>query len=135
MPAMNLAPFFAQPFAMQFHLVAALGALALGTYQLVRRKGTPWHRTLGYAWVALMLAVAISSFWVTGLAGAGRFSAIHILSVFTLAMLALAIWAIRTGRVRTHRFTMIGVYAGGLIGAGAGAFAPGRLISHILGYA
>jgi uncharacterized membrane protein len=50
-------------------------------------------------------------------------------------MLALSMWAIHSGRVRTHRFSMIGVYAGGLIGAGAGTFAPGRLISQILGYA
>ena len=82
-----------------------------------------------------MAFVAVSSFWITGIAGPGRFSAIHGLSVFTLGALVVAIWAIRTGRVRTHRFSMIGIYAGGLTGAGAGAFAPGRLISHILGYA
>jgi uncharacterized membrane protein len=131
---MNLSTFFGQAGAVQLHVITALLALALGTIQLVRRKGTPAHRALGYVWVALMLAVAISSFWITGLAGRGQFSAIHGLSVFTLAMLALSIWAIRSGRVRTHRFGMIGVYAGGLIGAGAGAFAPGRLLSQILGY-
>jgi uncharacterized membrane protein len=81
-----------------------------------------------------MLVVAASSFWITGIAGPGRFSVIHLLSVFTIAMLALAVWAIRSGRVRTHRFTMIGIFAGGLIGAGAGALAPGRLISQMLGY-
>ena len=132
---MNLSAFFGHTAAIQFHLIVALLALALGTIQLVRRKGTRSHRALGYVWVALMLAVAISSFWITGIAGRGQFSAIHGLSVFTLAMLALSIWAIWSGRVRTHRFSMIGVYAGGLIGAGAGAFAPGRLLSQMLGYA
>ena len=132
---MNLAPYFAHSFAIQFHLVAALLALGLGAVQLVRRKGTPSHRILGYVSVVLMLAVAISSFWITGIAGRGQFSIIHALSVFTLGALALSIWAIRRGDVRTHRFSMIGVYVGGLIGAGAGAFAPGRLISQILGYA
>ena len=131
---MDLATFLARPFAVQFHLVAALLALALGTVMLIRRKGTGSHKALGRIWVALMLAVALSSFWITGLGGAGRFSWIHGLSVFVLVMLGLSVWAIRRGRVRTHRFTMIGVYAGGLIGAGAGAFAPGRLISHVLGY-
>lgn len=29
---------------------------------------------------------------------------------------------------------MIGIYAGGLIGAGAGALAPGRLIPQMLGF-
>jgi uncharacterized membrane protein len=132
---MNLSPFFGHPFAVQFHLVAALLALVLGAVQLIRRKGTPSHRAIGYVWVVLMLAVALSSFWITGIADPGQFSVIHALSVFTLAMLALSIWAIRRGNVRTHRFSMIGVYAGGLIGAGAGAFAPGRLMSQILGYA
>lgn len=131
---MKVAPLFDSPITVQLHLAAALLALLLGTLQLVRRKGTPGHRTIGYAWVALMLAVALSSFWITGIAGRGHLSVIHGLSVFTLAMLALSIWAIRVGRVRTHRFTMIGVYAGGLIGAGAGAFAPGRLLSQILAY-
>jgi len=132
---MDFAPFFSHSLVIQLHLVAALLALALGTVQLLRRKGTKSHGIIGYVWVALMLGVALSSFWITGVAGRGQFSAIHGLSVFTLVMLGLAMWAIHTGRVRTHRFTMIGVYAGGLIGAGAGAFAPGRLISQILGYA
>ncbi len=131
---MDFAPFLAHSFAVQFHIVAATLALALGIVLLVRRKGTRGHKALGRVWAGLMLAVAGSSFWITGLAGPGRFSAIHLLSVFTIAMLALAVWAIRSGRVRTHRFTMIGVFAGGLIGAGAGAFAPGRLISQMLGY-
>ncbi|MCW5773706.1 MAG: DUF2306 domain-containing protein, partial [Rhodospirillaceae bacterium] len=109
-------------------------ALALGTWLMLGRKGTAWHKALGRLWVAMMGTVALSSFWITGLAGPGQFSVIHLLSLSTLATLVLAIWAIRTGRLRTHRFSMIGLYAGGLIGAGAGAFAPGRLLSQMLGY-
>lgn len=131
---MNFAPFLSHSFAVQFHIVTAVLALLLGIALLVRRKGTRRHKVLGRAWAALMLAVAVSSLWITGIAGPGRFSVIHLLSVFTIAMLVLAVWAIRTGRVRMHRFTMIGIFAGGLIGAGAGALAPGRLISQILGY-
>jgi uncharacterized membrane protein len=124
----------AEPAFVQLHLAAALIALVLGTVMVAARKGTAGHRALGRIWVALMAAVALSSFWITGLAGPGRFSVIHLLSVVTLAGLAVAIWAIRTGRVRLHRRAMIGLYAGGLIGAGAGAFWPGRLLSHMLGY-
>lgn len=131
---MTLAPFAAERFAIQLHLIVAILALGLGTWLMLRRKGTPRHKALGRVWAALMAAVAVSSFWITGLNAPGRFSAIHLLSVFTLVALAVAIWAIRAGRVRTHRFSMIGIYAGGLIGAGWGAFVPGRLISHILGY-
>lgn len=128
---MTLSPFLSHAFAVQFHLVTAVLALLLGLALLLRRKGTRWHRWLGRTWALSMLAVALSSFWITG---TGRFSVIHLLSVLTIAMLVLAVWAIRTGRVRTHRFTMIGLFAGGLIGAGAGAFVPGRLISQMLGY-
>jgi uncharacterized membrane protein len=131
---MALAPYLGQSLAVQVHLVAALLAVGLGAAQFVRRKGSSSHRAIGYAWVALMLTVALSSFWITGHAGRGQLSVIHGLSAFVLAMLALAIWSIRAGRVRMHRLTMIGVCLGGLA-AGAGAFLPGRLISQILGYA
>jgi uncharacterized membrane protein len=131
---MNFAPFLSHSFAAQLHIVTAVLALLLGIVLLTRRKGTRGHKALGRTWAALMLVVAVSSFWITGIAGPGRFSVIHVLSVFTIAMLALAVWAIRSGRVRTHRFTMIGIFAGGLIGAGAGALAPGRLISQMFGY-
>ena len=132
---MSFTSFFAEGLAVKLHLVLAVLALALGTWLMVRRKGTPSHKMLGRAWAAMMAVVAISSFWITGINGPGKFSVIHLLSVFTLGALVVAIWAIRSGRVRTHRFSMIGIYAGGLIGAGAGAFAPGRLISQLLGYA
>ena len=43
------------------------------------RKGTPGHRLLGRAWVALMVAVALSSFWIfeiqRGAAMCGRIAA------------------------------------------------------------
>ena len=132
---MSLAPFLAEGVAVKLHLVLAILALALGTWLMVRRKGAPAHKMLGRVWAAMMAVVAVSSFWVTGLRAPGQFSVIHLLSVFTLGTLVVAIWAIRSGRVQTHRFSMIGIYAGGLIGAGAGAFAPGRLISQLLGYA
>lgn len=85
-----------------------------------RPKGTAAHKLLGRIWVALMLAVAISSFWIGG-------SLIHLLSAWTLVSLAAAIWFIRRGNVRAHQGFMIGTLLG-LAGAGLGAFAPGRLL-------
>jgi uncharacterized membrane protein len=84
--------------------------------------------------MALILVTAISSFWVTGLAGPGHFSVIHILSVITIVAAFGAVLAIRRGHVRTHRNAVIALFAGSMIGAGAGAFAPGRLLSQVLGY-
>lgn len=88
---MNFAPLSAASSAVQLHLAAAVAALALGTVLVVRRKGTPGHMALGRVWVGLMLAVAFSSFWIAGLAGPGRFSAIHLLSAFTLVSLGMAL--------------------------------------------
>ena len=128
---MNLAPILVAPLAVKIHLAAALIALALGGVILMRPKGTTIHKALGRGWAALMLVVAIGSFFIRGI-NEGRFSAIHLLSVFTLAMLARALWHIRHGNVRGHRRAMLGTYLGGLVGAGLGAFFPGRLLSKVL---
>ncbi|PHQ70634.1 MAG: hypothetical protein COB93_05005 [Sneathiella sp.] len=115
------------------HLVAALAALCLGVFQLLRDpKGDVWHKRRGWVWVGLMLVVALPSFWMRSL-NDGNFSWIHGLSVWVLFCLVMAIWSIRQGNVRRHAAFM----AGTLIGVGlAGLFAilPGRFISEILGY-
>jgi uncharacterized membrane protein len=94
---------------------------------LLRTKGTASHKRLGRVWVAVMLVVAISSFWIRR----DGFSWIHLLSIWTLISLAAAIWFIRRGNVRAHQGFMVGTFLG-LVGAGIGAFAPGRLLSALL---
>ena len=109
------------------HLAAALLALIIGGAMLVRTKGTASHKLLGRTWVAVMLVVAISSFWIQR----DGFSWIHLLSIWTLVSLAAAVWFIRRGNVRAHQGFMVGTFLG-LVGAGIGAFAPGRLLSTLL---
>lgn len=109
------------------HLGAALAALLLGALVLARRKGTRSHKRLGRLWVVFMLVVAFSSFWILELRRGAGFSMIHLLSVWTLVSLALALWFIRRGNVRAHKGFMIGTYLG-LAGAGLGALAPGRAL-------
>jgi uncharacterized membrane protein len=111
--------------ALALHLSTAVGALVLGFVILLRSKGTGSHRLLGRAWVALMSVAALSSFWLTGL-GEG-FSVIHLLSVWTLVAMALAIYFIRKGRVKHHKRFMVGTFLG-LAGAGVGALMPGRTL-------
>lgn len=106
------------------HLGSAVLALALGALVLGLRKGTPGHRALGRAWVAAMLVAALSSFGITR---AGGYSWIHLLSAWTLVSLACAVYFIRRRNVRAHRGFMVGTYLG-LLGAGAGALVPGRLL-------
>ena len=112
------------------HLAAALLALGLGLVTLLLRKGTPLHKGLGRAWALLMAVAAASSFWITR---NGAFSWIHLLSVWVLISLACAIWFIRRGNVRAHQGFMVGTYLG-LLGAGAGALAPGRTL-HLFFFA
>ena len=109
------------------HLAAVLPALLLGAFQLATPKGTSRHRLLGWLWVAAMAVAAVSSFWILGLNKAGGFSVIHLLSLWTLISLALAIWFIRRGNVRAHKGFMIGTFVG-LAAAGLGSLAPGRTL-------
>lgn len=110
------------------HLAAALLALVVGAIVLLRTKGDGPHRLLGRLWVALMLVVSLTSFGITG---AGRFSWIHGLTVVSLLTLAGAIWSIRRGNRRGHQRFMLGAYLG-LVGAFAGALAPGRILGDFL---
>ena len=115
-----------------FHLATALLALGLGTANLVLAKGTPRHRVFGAVWIAAMLCVTVSSFWIREL-NDGELSWIHGLTVWTLISMGTAVWAIRTGRGGVHAGFMIGTMVGAFA-AGAGALAPGRFIGRLVGY-
>ena len=61
---MILAPLLDAAPTIQLHAFAAMAAFALGVVQLAAPKGTLPHRTVGWIWVVLMLAVCVSSFWI-----------------------------------------------------------------------
>lgn len=113
--------------AVALHLTTVLPALPLGLYLLLARKGGPRHRLLGKIWVALMLVAALSALGIRHL-NHGQFSAIHLFVPLTIIGLWRAVATARSGRIATHRTTMIALYLGGLIGAGAFAFAPARIM-------
>lgn len=131
---MNLAPLTNAPFAIQLHAYAAMAAFALGTVQLARVKATTQHRVLGYTWVALMLVIAISSFWIHGenLRIWRTWSPIHLLSILALLMLPAAIYFARVHRVRGHKLTMLGLFSGALVIAGIFMLVPGRIMHSVL---
>jgi uncharacterized membrane protein len=129
---MTLAPLLDAPLAIQLHAYAAIAAFLLGIVQLARVKGTHSHRALGYLWVALMLIVAVSSFWIHDLRVWGPWSPIHLLSILTLAMLPYGIAMARRGVVIGHKLTMLGLFSGALVIAGIFTFAPGRIMHRVL---
>lgn len=119
--------FMALPLQVQVHIVAAVGALAIGTIILMLPKGRGPHKVLGWSWVAAMAVTAASSLFITGLNG-DFYSAIHLLTGWTLIALPMAVAAIRRRNVLAHRRIMTGVYAGGLLLAGLFSFIPGRFM-------
>lgn len=128
---MTFAPVLAAGPAILIHLASTSAALALGVVMLARRKGTVSHKKLGWAWVVLMAVAAGSSFFITGL-NPGGFSPIHILSVITLLASPWAIHAVRRRNLRSHRWTMISIFTGGLVVAGIFTLLPGRLLGSLV---
>jgi uncharacterized membrane protein len=128
---MTLQPLLDAGVAIQLHAFTAMGAFALGLVQLAAPKGTLPHRAVGWTWVALMMVVAASSFWIHDLRVWGPWSPIHLLSVFTLAMLPMAVLHARRHDVTRHRNAMIAMFAGALVIAGLFTFYPGRIMYRV----
>ena len=128
---MTLAPLLSASTAIQLHAFAAMTAFVLGIVQFGAPKGTLPHRTIGWIWVVLMLAVAASAFWIHQLRLWGPFSPIHLLAIFVLIMVPLAVLHARRHNVERHRWTMVGIFLGALVGAGVFTFLPGRIMHDV----
>ena len=115
--------------AILIHAAAALAALVLGAAVFLARKGTFLHRMAGRGWAVLMLVTAISTWWIRS---SGSFSWIHGLSVLTLVMLVGAVYYAIVGNIRRHQKLVTGLYAGGLVIAGAFTLLPQRLLGQLL---
>ena len=128
---MTLAPLFAASPAIQFHAFAAMTAFGLGLVQFAAPKGTLPHRTIGWIWVALMTVVAVSAFFIHQIRLWGQWSPIHLLAIFTLVMLPIAVWHAHRHAVARHRNNMVGLFMGALLVAGAFTFLPGRIMHAV----
>jgi uncharacterized membrane protein len=128
---MSFAPLLGAPVGTALHAFAALAAFVLGIVQFALPKGTGWHRTLGWVWVALMAGVALSSFSISFLRQLGPFSFIHLISIYVLIVLPIGVLAARRHEIGKHRRVMISLYAGALVVAGAFTFLPGRLMHEV----
>jgi uncharacterized membrane protein len=127
----TLAPLLDASPVIQVHAFAAMSALGLGIVQLAAPKGTLPHRTIGWTWVALMALLAVSSFWIHTIRLFGPFSPIHLLSIFTLVMLPIAVLRAHRHQVPQHRKAMIGLLVGALLVAGLFTFVPGRIMYKV----
>jgi uncharacterized membrane protein len=107
-------------------------AFALGIVQFTARKGTLPHRTIGWIWVSLMVIVSATSFWIHELRLWGPWSPIHLLSIFTLVTLPLAVWAAHRYAVDRHRRGMTAIFFGALVIAGLFTLVPGRILHTVV---
>ena len=129
---MTIAPLLQANGVIQLHTFAALSAFLLGVVQLAAPKGTLPHRIVGSIWVLLMLVVCISAFFIHQLRTWGLWSPIHLLAIFTLIMLPIAVWRAHKHEVPKHRRAMLGLFFGALVIAGIFTLVPGRIMHAVV---
>ena len=122
---------FAQAHPIPLHAIAAMIAIILGGIQLYMKKGGTIHKFLGRAWVGLMLIVSVSSFFIHKIKLWGAYSPIHLLSIWTIFSLGLAIYFVRVGNIKRHKQVMLALYGFALILTGFFTFMPGRVMHQI----
>ncbi len=119
------------PLVVWVHLATIATALGLTPVILWQRRGTPGHRKLGYVWVAGMTLTAVDSLFIR-LTNRGSFSAIHLLSIWTLIQVPIIVVAARRHDVKRHRSAVRGMVFGALLIAGFFTFPFDRLLGHWL---
>ena len=120
--------------AIVVHLAFAASALVLGPMALSARKGSRFHRSLGYAFVTLIVGASLSSIFIRDFAlpNLWGYTPIHILTVGSLVGVGMALFAIARRNFSAHKRGMWSVYLGGCVGAGAFALMPGRYLGDLL---
>lgn len=115
----------ARKLAVIVHLSAVLPAIPLGAWLLLSRKGTPLHRTLGKAWLGMMIVTALSAIFIRS---GGSFSWIHLFVPLTLVGAWQVYSTARSGAIAKHRGHIVQMYLGALMIPGFFAFVGGRLM-------
>jgi uncharacterized membrane protein len=128
----TLSPLLSAPAVIQVHAFAALTALGLGVVQLAAPKGTLPHRTIGWSWVALMLVVCVSAFFIHKITLWGAFGPIHLLAILTLVAVPVAVMHARRHAVARHRAAMTSIFFGALVIAGVFTLWPGRIMHAVV---
>ncbi|WP_231638995.1 hypothetical protein [Sphingomonas profundi] len=82
---------------------------------------------MGRVWAASLLLTAILSFAIRGV-NHGRFSFIHLLSLWMLYLVPKIVWSARTHNIRVHRSSVRGTVFGALLIAGFFTFPFNRML-------
>ena len=120
------------------HAVLALLAVPLGLYILITKKGTNQHRILGRTWAIILVIVSLTAVFIQAI-NPGQYSLIHLLIPWTLGSLIYSVWNIKQFKKTkiekykyAHMYSMIGVYVGALLLAGAFTLMPGRFFHALI---
>ncbi len=95
------------------HVAVAVLAILFGTLVIAARKGTAYHRRMGRAYFASMLAVNITALAIYELFG--RFGPFHWMALASLATLIVGYLPTKTrspGWLPRHAYFMAGSYVG-----------------------
>ena len=146
---MNWAPLLNATPLIKVHLSAAVAAFVLGVAQFLGRKGTFPHRSIGWAWLVLMVVMILTGFALSGRGIWGPFSthlclvpsrseswllrcsALHVSSLYALLLLPYAALHARRGNLQMHRWTLVAVFLGAVVVAGSFTFQPPRILNAI----
>lgn len=121
-------------FVIYAHIALALVAVPVGAFIFLTKKGTAQHKLVGRVWVVILLIVSLSAILIQEINPEG-YSLIHLLIPWTIASLVYSIWSIKRFKKthkrkyrQAHMYSMIGVYVGALLVAGAFTLLPGRFL-------
>jgi|TARA_B110000503_G_C6748868_1_gene250750 uncharacterized membrane protein len=123
---------------LSLHAFPGLLALILGSIVLLSKKGTKTHKRRGYIWLGLMLLISLTAIFIQEI-NPGSYSLIHLLIPWTIFSIIFGIYAIKKFKVtknkvwrNLHQWTMIGLFFGALVIAGAFTLMPGRMLNEII---
>ena len=113
------------------HLGTVMLPVAITPIQLLRRRGDPLHRALGWIWSVSLFATAVVTFGIRDI-NQGALSWIHIFSVVTLVSVPLLVAAARFHNIGRHRGIVRGLTTGALLTAGFFTLLPDRMLGRWL---
>jgi uncharacterized membrane protein len=125
-------------YTIAIHLASVTAATLIGPFALWARLGKKQrpklHRALGYAWVTLMLATAISACFIRDfqLPNIAGYTPIHLLVPLTIGSIVQAFRYLAQGNIRGHQKTMQYTYISTCLVAGAFTLLPGRYLGNLL---
>ena len=120
------------------HITVSLTALVIGPIAILARLGQTkrpsLHRAIGYGWVSMMVASAVSAVFIRdyGLPNLWGYTPIHLLIPLTIASLANAFRALAMKEIEKHRKLMVRLYFGACVGAGIFTLLPSRYLGGIV---